>query len=318
MVGAALFIRGRLDQRTEDKANPPGLVCVTELAAFCQRIASEADVNVTVEPAGQTVARAAALGGAGNIDAWLTAAPWPAILDQRRQARALPAMFASSSPPVRARSPIVLAAWPDREAAMRQACGGQAPSWKCLGVVAGKDLWRDVPGGRETWGPVKIALNDPESQAVGAIAFAAAAVEYFGRSELSTIEFEDDGFRDWVSDLKAATPLSRFPDINAVLARGESVTDVFVGVEADVKPAVDASRRQPKPVVLYPSAVVSFDLVLAVVPGRGGERLQEIVQDAVDEHLAESGWKVPGTPAAGLPDAGVIDALRQVWKEAAG
>jgi len=318
MVGGALFIRSRLDQRTEDKANPPDLVCATELAVICERIANETDVNVTLEPAGQTVSRAVALNGAENIDGWLTAAPWPAILDQRRQARSLPAMFTTQTPPVLARSPIVMAVWPDRAAALRQACPLQQPGWKCLGEVAGKDLWKNVPGGREIWGPVKIALSDPEQQALGGIAFTAGAIEFFNRSDLSTIDFEDDAFRDWVSNLKAATPVTSSPDMTAVLARGESATDVFVGLEADIAPAIEESRRQPKPVVLYPSAVVNFDLTLAVIPGRAGERLQEVVQEAVKDQLADMGWKVPGTPAGVLPDPGVLDALRQVWKEAAG
>lgn len=319
MVGGALFVRSRLDQRKEDRANPPNLVCTTELAAFCHRISEEHDVNVTVEPAGQTVGRAVAQGGAGNIDGWLTAASWPEILEQRRRAKALPALFTVTMPAVLGRSRVALAVWPDRAQALGQNCPNQQVGWKCLGEVAGQDLWRNVKGGSEQWGPVKIAMGDPDERALGAIAFAAATVDYFGRSDLSTLDFEDDGFRDWVSDLKAHTPLAtRSPDITTVLARGPAVADVFVGVEADVLPAVEASRRQLKPTVLYPSPVVTFDLVLAVVPGRAGERLNEIVRGAVDKHLTVKGWQAPGTAPGALPDPGVIDALRQVWKEAAG
>jgi Bacterial extracellular solute-binding protein len=321
MVAGAFAVRGWLDRRSEDKANPPVLVCVQELADFCRLIATRTDVNVKVEAPGDTAERTAALNGAGDFNGWLTLSHWPAIAQGRRVTKGLPQIFTSIDNPVLARSPIVMAIWPDRAAAVRRNCPSQQIDWKCLGEVAGKGQWSAVPGGDPTWGPVKIAMGDPQNGAVANAALGAAAADFFEqRPDLSMAEFEDDAFRDWVSGLKRRTPSGRQPGIAEVLATGKSLEDVYAGLEAEVVPALNAYARPDKPVLIYPSPVATADLVLAVVPGRAGERLRDIVGDMAEE-LVDLGWKPGAGPALpaddGLPEPGVLDALRQVWKEAA-
>lgn len=322
MVAGAFAVRGWLDRRSEDKANPPGLACIPELIDFCQLVAQRAGVGVTMEAAGQTAARMTALNGAGNIDGWLTLADWPAMADARRELRGLPRLFTSGDNPVLARSPIVLAVWPDRAAALRTACQVPQVDWKCLGTAAQKRLWKDVAPtnpAAQAWGPVKLGLPDAADGALGLAIFAVATTNYFGRADVSTADFEDDGYRTWAHALADATP-SRFPDVAAFLVQGAAIEDVYAGTEAQIVKPVAASARADKPELIYPSPVATADLVLAVAPGRAGERLRDVIDDLADE-LFKLGWKRPGDPSLpaddGLPDAGVLDALRQVWKEAA-
>jgi hypothetical protein len=294
---------------------------------LCQIIGQRTDINVTVEPASQTSGRVVALNGALGIDGWLTTGPWPSMAEAGRQAKGLPRMFTTTSPPVLARTPVVLAVWPDRAAALRQNCPNQQIGWKCLGSVAGKRQWKDVPGGNPIWGPVKIALPDPGNDAAGVTVLGAAAVDYFGRPDVAAADFEDDAFRDWVSGLKSTTP-TREPTFSEVLATGKSLEDVYAGLEADVQPALAQYARADKPVLLYPAPMTTVDLVLAVLPGRAGQRVRDLVASAVKDHLADLGWRVTGGPdrqpalpalgaGGGVPDPGVLDALRLVWKEAA-
>ena len=314
MVAGSFGIRAWLDRRNEDKANPPGLVCIPELADLCRHISDTTDVNVTVEPAGQTAGRMTALNGTDGIDGWLTLSKWPAIAEGRRQTKVLPPFFTSVDNPVLARSRVGFAVWPDRAAAIEQSC--KPVQWKCLGTVAQGRLWKNVPGGSEAWGPVKLGFPEAGDGALGLAAFAAATVDYFGKADVSTIDFEDDGYGNWVHALSDASP-SRFPDVSTFLAQGPAIEDVYVGIEAQLEAAVRGSARPDKPRLIYPSPVTA-DLVLAVVPGRAGERLRDIVGDAVRERLLKSGWQAPSAGTGdGLPEPGVLDALRQVWKEAA-
>lgn len=332
MVVGALSLRTRLDQRKEDKAHRPQLVCVTELADFCKDLSLRNDVDVVVEPAGQTADRLVALNGDQGIDGWLTTAPWPAIAEQQRQAKSLPALFRSATPPVVARSPLVMAVWPDRAQAVAANCPNAVVGWKCAGEVAGKKLWSGVKGGQQAWGPVKVAFGDPANSAVGLLVLAHATSDYFGRTDLSRADLENDGYIDWLSGLHAAVPL-RLPAFSEVLVAGPAVEDIYGATEADVAPALAAAARPIKPNLLYPSPVMTADLVLATVPGRVGDRVRDALDGAVKDMLPKYGWRVPGasverkgtsTTAAtiplpagnNLPDAGLLDALRAAWKAA--
>jgi hypothetical protein len=200
----------------------------------------------------------------------------------------------------------------------------------CLGVVAGKRLWRDVPGAKPEWGPVKIAVGDASQEAVGLIAAAAATVDYFGRADLSTADLEDPGYQDWLSGLVRATPTT-MPAFTEVLATGPSVEDALATTEAELISGLAGYARTPRPTLIYPSPVMTADLVLATVPGRAGERLRDALGDAVKKELPKQGWHVSGgegaggkgpvptaplPPANGLPDPGVLAALRNAWKAA--
>jgi len=186
-----------------------------------------------------------------------------------------------------------------------------------------------VPGGRarSEWGPVKINLADADKHAVGLTALAAATQDYFGgRTDLSSADLEEPGYQDWLSGLKNATyPNAR--SFEEVFVTGPSIADAHASTEAEVIIELNDSARSPRPELIYPSPVMTADLVLATVPGRTGERLREIVGDNVGDKLAKSGWRVPGEDVPkgatlplprtnGLPDPGLLLALRQAWKAA--
>src|SRR5205085_2636197 len=135
MVVGALLVRSRIDDNRARKRTVLRLVCVEELEAACDAIQAHADarVDLTVESAGDTEARLAKA-GAADVDGWLVPAPWAGLVDEERTRNQQPARFDPAGAPV-ARSPLVIAMWADRAAALRPACGGQGAqvTWKCLG-----------------------------------------------------------------------------------------------------------------------------------------------------------------------------------------
>src|SRR6266508_5767960 len=85
MVVVAVMIRARID----DAANTDGdarLVCATELEEACTELDDAVGgLDVTVEPAGDTLKRLIALGDSEvdepGLDGWLVPGPWPQIVD---------------------------------------------------------------------------------------------------------------------------------------------------------------------------------------------------------------------------------------------
>lgn len=327
MVAGAMFVRGRLDQREEDKVDRPQLHCVTELLDVCRALGTAStEIDVILQSAGDTIDLITALEGDKGIDAWLTIEPWADMAEQARRARSLPDLFERERLPI-GRSPVGAAVWPDRLQAMTTHCKTPNLTWKCLGQVAAKKQWADVTGGNAIWGPVKVGLANAEDHPVALTILAAATQDYFGgRTDLSSADLEDPGFQDWLTALKDTAPTAQ-RSFNEVLAAGPSVADVHASTEAEVLGPLNASARLPKPVLIYPSPVMTADLVLVTVAGRAGDRLREIVEDEVRKDMAEAGWRVEGEqvpkgatlpiPAGnGLPDAGFLAALRLAWKAA--
>lgn len=327
MVVGAVFVRGRLDQRKEDKQVTPVLHCVSELIDLCRDISNRSpEINVIISPAGKSIEMLTAAGGDKGFDGWITIEPWAVMADALRAQRSLPAHFAPERVDL-GRTPVGLAVWPDRKAAMEGFCKGVL-TWKCLGQVAAKGQWSSVGGGaRPEWGPIKINLAEAGDYAVGLTVLAAATQDYFGgRTDLSTLDLEDAGYQEWLSGLKKATPVTprRFGE---VLATGVSIADAHASTEAEILGPLQGYARSPKPDLIYPSPVMTADLVLATVPGRTGERLREIVGDDVRDDVAEAGWRVTGKDdpkgatqplprVNGLPDAGLLIALREAWEAA--
>jgi Bacterial extracellular solute-binding protein len=331
MIAGALALRNRIDDNDAegpggDGSGPLELVCATELRAACEALAADNDdVLLTVQPAGVTAARLTAASGPPDFDGWLVEAPWPEIVDQSRARVGSPAAFGKTSD-VLARSPLVLAMWNDRLAAIEDHCEGGALTWKCIGEVAG-DRWTSL-GGEESWGNVKPGFADPASDGVGALVLGQAAVSYFGRTDLSTADFADDGFLRWIRQLATAVP--QFPTFDDMLTIGVAAVDVVGTTEAQAGPGVAASRDRDKITITYPAPMATADVVLAsVADADGAERLLCIVSsDSGLAAIAAAGWRVPGQPSpvgvpaeptlpddSGLPPAGAIDALRRLWAD---
>lgn len=336
MVAAALVVRGNLDDGG-DGSGPSGatprIVCATELAAVCEALDDDqgSRVETTVEAVDETAKRLIALGPdeAPALDGWLVTAPWPEIVDgTRTRAGGRPLLAAGA---VLARSPAVLAVRADRSEVLANACGGQA-SWKCLGEVAGKE-WSDLEGGSAGWGTVKPG-HPPARSAAGLTVLGAAAVGYFADipglspADLSLTELADVGFRSWLRRLEQAQ-LERPGSPFRTMLQGRSAFDAVGVLEAEAGPALQTART-PKPGLLYPSPVVTADVVLATTGSRPNERLTGLLAGTTGRRaLVSSGWRVAGEkpaagvdasmplpPASNLPAPDVLDALSRQAVEA--
>lgn len=326
MVVGAVAVRARLDDDEERSTTTLRLVCSTELAAVCDALSDDAgsDVRATVEPAADTAARLTALGQGEQpaLDGWLVAGPWPAIVDDARERDARVALLEEGQ--VLARSPVVLAVWPDRADVLGRHCGGGTVGWKCLGDNVGAQ-WSSLPGGDVRWGSVKPGLP-PVSTATGLAVLGAATVAWFGdRPVASSTDLQEGAYQDWLARLLRAVPATPPATIDTVLRRGPATFDAVGTVEAEAAPVLARTARDPKPTLLYPEPVATADVVLGTTDGRAAGLLRELVAGPTGRRaLAAAGWRVPGEPPApgidptvelpadsGLPSPGVLEALRR-------
>lgn len=341
MIGAALGIRALLDDGDSNgggngnggRSGPPRLLCATELAAACEELASEHDIDVTVAPAGDSTSELTrtldddveALG----YDGWLTFARNAEIVDSERERLALAPALDDPSDPI-GRSPLVLAAWKERAAALEPRCGGEL-TWTCLGEVAGRP-WAAV-GGEAAWGTVKPGHTDPETSGTGLAIIGQAASQYFGRSDLDLADYDDGGFLDWFSRLERSVPFGTAADsspFERMLVAGPAAFDVVATTEAEAGPGLARASRDRRDAValLYPSPVATADVVFASVAGHDSDLEDIVTGDDGRAALARAGFRVdgedraPGVPdrpalpkGSNLPPAGSLVALLQTWRE---
>ncbi len=326
MVVGSLAVRSRLDESSGGGGgggNSGGqlrLVCSTELAGVCTALEERA--TVSVEPAGITADRLSkdGPGGPASIDGWLVSSPWPEIVRGARQRAGLEPQLEAG--PTLARSPLVLAVWPNQLSVLRQRCqGDQTITWRCWGEVSGQPAAQVKPGHADV------------NEAVGVATVGAATAGFFGRADLSRAELEDnDEYRSWLTRLEGSVATFRPQAGSALqdmLLKGPVEFDAVGTTEAEAGPAVSTSARPVKPVVIYPSPVTTVDVVLATVPGgRATQMSRAVGSDTGLDALAAGGWRVPGRRPAGgipsqpdlpagsgLPDAGILDFLRTLSKE---
>ncbi|HUP69852.1 MAG TPA: hypothetical protein VM142_08550 [Acidimicrobiales bacterium] len=331
MVAGAVAVRNRMDDKEERATTVLRIVCATELAPACEAMAEDEEtgrLEVTVEPAAETAERLST-GPEGatasrQIDGWLVTAPWPAIVAEARGRAGLEPLV--SAGPVLARSPVVMAVWPERGIVLARHCKVPEVTWRCLGDNAGR-RWEEL-GGQPTWGPLK--PGHPEvSSATGLPVLGAATAGYFGRADVVRSDLDDDGYRDWLTRLERSIP-SRFASpLEDMLLAGPAAFDAVGAVEAEAAPLLARSARPEKPQLIYPAPVATVDVVFASLPGRRAELVADVVTGSVGaKALAASGWRVQGQrlapgvtavpalpPSSGLPDPGVLEALRQVVRE---
>ena len=329
MIAGSLAIRSALDRDRSEAAQVLRLACASELEAVCRRVAEDDDrVALTVEPAGATADRLASADADPGLDGWLAPAPWPDIVDGRRRSRALPPLFAGERPTL-ARSALVLVAWRDRAAALGPRCpppGGFG--WRCLGEAAGiAGGWAAV-GGRPEWGPVKPGHASPDTDGIGLLVLGQAVVSWFGRADLSTADLDDEAFARWFAGLERAVPATAAASpLQNMLVVGPAAFDAVGTTEAEATPLVSRSARRDALNLLYPSPMATADVVLATVErSPAATSLRRVVQGNEARAAFETaGWRVgtgarPDAPAlpptSGLPSPGLLDALRDRWREA--
>lgn len=326
MVAGALAARGRLDEGERRRSTVLRLTCSVELADVCAALGRHGDVRVepTVEPAGATADRLAAVGPGrpAPMDGWLAAGPWARISGDARRRAGLEALVAPG--PVLARSPVVLAVRSDRVAAMEAACPGRTVGWRCLGDLAGRP-WAEL-GGQPQWGAVRPGYPDPATGA-GLAVLGAATAAWFGRTDLGRADLDEAEYRAWITRLVRSAPSHPPSPLTTMVVR-RSAFDAVGTTEAEAGPLLAAGDRPDEPALFYPSPVATADVVLGSAPGRRGRMLADLVAGPAGRRaLAAGGWRVagragpPGGPALPpgdtLPPPGLLAALRRVVAEAA-
>jgi hypothetical protein len=282
MVVVAVQVRARLDDRAT--RGRPRVVCATELAVVCDAIDGDADVRV--EPAGVTADRLVSAGDRIDLDGWIAPGPWADVVYASRERALKPGSLVAGDPVARAR--LAIAVWPDRV----HACGGEV-GWACLVQAT------TVPA-------FKLGLPDARRDGLGLVVLGSLA-----RSLSPDNPLDDDAFRGAL-DALAGAAVRPVPRLATVLAGGPAFADALVTAEA----GADTGGRMA---LAYPAPVVTVDVVPAAVPGERGRRAADLLRDGrVAEALRAAGWDTSPSPSpSGLPDIGVLEALRDLWGEVA-
>ena len=130
---------------TEPPASATAVTCIPELESACRALAArDAGIQLTIEPAGSTYERVVA-DPSSAPEAWVTMAPWPAMVSSAVAVNGGTEPFRPTSPSARRTS-----SWSGARrgmGALTQHCG--TLSWRCVGDVAGQP-WPSV-GGEAAW-----------------------------------------------------------------------------------------------------------------------------------------------------------------------
>jgi hypothetical protein len=284
------------------------LTCATELASVCEQLASEG-VRVALEDPGLTADRLAELpeGDDPGFDAWLADGPWAEMVADDREFGGQDGQVLAAPSAVLARSPAVIVVQDGRRAELEQACGGTI-TWQCVGEQAAT---------------LRIGLTAPD-RGDGLVPLAEAAGSFFGTTDYSTVDFEEPGFRPWFD---ALTRLSRSSSVRlgnrSALAAAVSQAGTFNVVGALEAQAATLLRGRDGWETIYPEPMSTADVQLVPRAGLDAEEvLDRLDLAAVSEALFAQGWRtangqldpvvaIPDDP--GLPSAGVLNALRDLW-----
>jgi hypothetical protein len=274
MVAGAIYIRDRIDDDGGGGAGGNGgaqLVCDPVLEAACRAVSGD----VVVEDAATTAERVI---GADSFegDGWVTAGPWPAMVDELRETAGRTPLFGDGGRVV---------------ASSRMAVVGPAETpgpWRAVGdAVGGSDLrlgWRDPASG------------------LGVLQVGAFAVGFFDGPDFATNDF-DAAFRSYLEGIEDEAEVARNP-LERRLQQGVSFAAAVVSFQAEAERLLEeaAPGRRGDLQPLYPDPVVAVEAVLAGTEDGAGD---------LRESLNEQGWDVPADRSR-LPSPGVLAAL---WQE---
>jgi len=246
-------------------------VCDPVLEAACRAVSGD----VVVEDAATTAERVI---GADSFegDGWVTAGPWPAMVDELRETAGRTPLFGDGGRVV---------------ASARMAVVGPAETpgpWRAVGdAVGGSDLrlgWRDPASG------------------LGVLQVGAFAVGFFDGPDFATNDF-DAAFRSYLEGIEDEAEVARNP-LERRLQQGVSFAAAVVSFQAEAERLLEeaAPGRRGDLQPLYPDPVVAVEAVLAGTEDGAGD---------LRESLNEQGWDVPAD-RSGLPSPGVLAAL---WQE---
>ncbi|MCU1430026.1 MAG: hypothetical protein JWL83_4026 [Actinomycetia bacterium] len=343
VLGATVLRSSVFDKKNNGTTSAKGvarLACATELADACNAIerASGGHVQVIIEAAGDTAQRivSAPDATAVGIDGWLTLAPWPQIVSERRQRAGDPSVFGTVSARV-ARSALVIAVRRDREQLLAKRCAG-AITWRCIGTVAGKSF-ADL-GAPTVGGTVQPAHPEPVHSGSGLLVLGQAVASYLATPQrpaeaLSSNDWINrDAFPGWFQNLESAIPRAALtvgadPFVQW-LQTGLAGETLVGGLESEIGPGLAKTALKTKVAVVYPSDVASADVVFAPLQGGNGDLAKFATGANAAMAFARTGWRVAGQTRVdgvttsplpsgnGLPSGGTLDALQTLWKQQVG
>ena len=298
LVVGAVFIRRAIDDDDasagpSDPSNPPTgvILCAADLGDVCASVE-----GASVEPPAVTVERLVK-GEPLGADAWIVAAPWPAIARDRvlRQGRELG--LTTLITPL-ARTELALYARPPVTAALDQ-CGAMI-DWKCLSRTATT---------------VRIDFEDPSVSTAGLLAVIQQAMSFYGSADFGSNDFRL--FDRELAQLKSARATA--PSGATVFERFGlfSHADVLVGLTAIGDRQLQRAQLKDKLVGRRAAPTVSADVV---VVSSGDQSAAAKTHESVTTALSMAGWvtntsgvdKLP--PTTTLPEPDVIIALQDLWK----
>jgi hypothetical protein len=315
------------------------VLCDTGIAEVCDALAADG-VEVRREAAGASVDRLVRLGNDTGGDevpaAWVTIAPWPAIVDEARQRAGYSPLFDPVEGPAVASSPLLLLTWQDRGQVLAADCASGEVDIDCVGQVAGSS-WSDL-GGDETWGAFKLGFDDPTVSSIGLAALGAVTGAELGTLGFGTRSLSDGDYLDVLSRLGGSVPDFRptgGSPLAAAVIQGPSSYDLLLTTEAAATAAVESSAQWGPRLIASYAGNVDGDGVTAldiVVASTGGD--VTATRSAVEAAAAEAGWHtadtspdpLPGAPrdtlvlpspepGATLPVAGALTALRTTFAD---
>ncbi len=285
MVGAAVIGRNALDTKSERDGLRLTVVCDPLAEVFCQAAAAADDrLTIKVESPGVTTRQLVDLdaGERPDFQAWVSVGPWLQMADGD------PGGQASYSKDIVyvASSGLVLVTKPGQDFA---SCGKPAPA-ACLPLPSNP-----------------VGLPSPLSSGIGLAGLAQIVLAATGiaADTLDRTAIESGPVDLVIGRLRRNTnPTAGLEQLNISFSQANPL----VTTRATAPPA--SSRAQvleSDPPVRAVLQVGILDTV-AMAPLRdlpGGRALARAAMDA--------GWDPPGDPSGGLPDPGVLAALREAW-----
>jgi hypothetical protein len=301
LVVGAVFVRRVLadDSDATDSTNrptasgPPSVICDDAVAAACEMLAADGIVTIAgLEAGGVTTDRLVA-GESLGADTWITASVWPGIVEVLR-----PEVVPPSSGSIGATRSI-MATRPQRAPTLTAACNDQG-LWSCTAEAADRP-WVEL-GGDQTWGRVTVGVGSQDSTE-GLVTIATATASRLGTADYSRNDvFDDPTVADWFRRFAGAITLPR-PGLTPV----ESLVTVPGSLDVAGGLAIDSTSRAD---TVSPVPQARVDIVTAGADG--------IDAGLLADALEATGWLDPGDSAlpdtTGLPEPGVMEALRSEWK----
>ncbi|MFM2078341.1 MAG: hypothetical protein RJA49_2231 [Actinomycetota bacterium] len=306
LIVGAVLIRRTIDHRgasagdttSVDATREQAVTCVEDLTELCATLRVKG-LTVKVEPLTTTLDAIAA--GAGPT-AWVTFAP----IDQLAVGPDGTVAYGAAVPLASTR--LSLATRAERADVLAAACGG-AITWTCIGKRSG-DAWTAL-GGEASWGNLAPGHDNPSRRALGLLAMGSASASYFGSTTFNAVDLDaDPGFFGWFSRLERGIPAFVPNAATALdpLATGRAVDSVG-STEAAVTgvAAAPASRF----IVTYPDPVGRADAVLVIA--NGSSLPSRVGSDLSSALLATPGWTPTPSEPTGIPSAGVLRSLLDLW-----